>query len=100
MSGLTVDWQGYFPGGSGYLSSLRHKYLRLDHGLDQPKSKDLSQLVGIIESPMFQNQESLEKSLDVENVIPILVSADFLKVRYVMLKNISLKKTFDLRLKS
>ena len=67
--------------------------------LDQ-KSKDLSQLGGIIENTMFQNQESLEKSLDVENVIPILVSADFLKVRYVMLKNISLKITFNLRLKS
>ena len=29
---------------------------------------------------MSQNQESFEKSLDAENVIPILVSAEFLKV--------------------
>ena len=44
------------------------------------KVKQFESIIGIIENKMFQNQESVEKSLDVENVIPILVSADFLKV--------------------
>ena len=40
---------------------------------------------------MTQNQESLEKSLEAENVIPILVSAEFLKVGNKTSVHISIK---------